>query len=253
MVAGPVRKASNSNNNNDVWPKLAFKVATDVIFEAPAILLCEEHAATRASNRKTFRYRFDYDGGEVGAAHGIELPFLWGTHIMHRVKPELRVLVGDAGSRKHVSAAKALRAAWAHFFKSGDPNCAELWGHATEVWEDSPSSSGSASGSSIPLSPTAVWHPFSPEHHETLLMDVDNVTLRKPRVTEPEAFRHHRDGDEVLDIIARKRSQSGRAFGFIGATPVPLVSGASSAGAAPVSAAGGSGQGEAHGEGGSGA
>jgi para-nitrobenzyl esterase len=97
-------------------------VIGEVVFRIPMIRLAEAQAghATRV-----YMYRFDWQssafGGRLGAAHALELPFVWNRLDL----PMAPVLLGpDAAAAQPL--ATAMHATWAQFIKTGDPNGAGL-------------------------------------------------------------------------------------------------------------------------------
>ncbi|MBL0215357.1 MAG: carboxylesterase/lipase family protein [Myxococcales bacterium] len=94
----------------------------DVAFRIPLIRLAE---ARSAHQRGVFMYRFDWAspafGNRLGAAHALELPFVWNRLDL----PLAQVLLAeDVGPAQPL--ATQLHATWAAFIKSGDPNGAGL-------------------------------------------------------------------------------------------------------------------------------
>jgi para-nitrobenzyl esterase len=94
----------------------------DVAFRIPAIRLAE---AQSDHQRAVYMYRFDWAspalGGRLGAAHGLDLPFVW-----NRVDlPASKILLGEAAESAQPLATQ-LHATWAAFIRSGDPNGAGL-------------------------------------------------------------------------------------------------------------------------------
>jgi para-nitrobenzyl esterase len=93
----------------------------DVAFRIPMIKLAEAQA--RADS--VWMYRFDWETpvfeGKLGAAHAVELPFVWNTIDI----PVSQFLLGGdlAGARP---LATAMHATWASFIRSGNPNGAGL-------------------------------------------------------------------------------------------------------------------------------
>jgi para-nitrobenzyl esterase len=92
-------------------------VQTASRFRIPAIRLCE---AQRQHQPRTFLYQFDWESparrGELGACHGLEVPFVWGT-------------VGSNGNPRFTGVgpeADALSAqmmdSWIAFARTGDPS-----------------------------------------------------------------------------------------------------------------------------------
>ncbi len=90
----------------------------DVAFRIPAIRLAE---AQSDHQRAVYMYRFDWAspalGGRLGAAHGLDLPFVW-----NRVDlPASKILLGEAAEAAQ-PLATAIHATWAAFIRTGDPN-----------------------------------------------------------------------------------------------------------------------------------
>jgi para-nitrobenzyl esterase len=86
----------------------------DLAFRIPALRLADAHAAP------VYVYRFDWQsaafGGKLGAAHALELPFVW-----NRLDtPLARMLLGDTESAQPLTT--AMHDTWAAFIKTGDPN-----------------------------------------------------------------------------------------------------------------------------------
>jgi para-nitrobenzyl esterase len=93
----------------------------DAVFRIPAIRLAEAQAA----HAPVFLYRFDWRspafGGRLGAAHALELPFVWNRLDLQASQ----ILLGD--SLLHAQAlATLIHHTWATFIKTGDPNGAGL-------------------------------------------------------------------------------------------------------------------------------
>jgi para-nitrobenzyl esterase len=94
----------------------------DLAFRMPAIRIAELHQGP------SYMYRFDWTspamGGQLGAAHAMELPFMWNKLEL----PASQILIGGdtAGAQP---LATAMHDAWAAFVKTGDPN-----GSALPAW-----------------------------------------------------------------------------------------------------------------------
>lgn len=93
-------------------------VVTDWFFAVPAI----RHAEARAAGGgTTWAYRFDRprpaDNRGLGAAHAVEIPFVFGTAHQETARP----LVGDAPSQDVVDTAHDV---WVAFVTTGDPGWA---------------------------------------------------------------------------------------------------------------------------------
>ncbi|WP_062308823.1 carboxylesterase/lipase family protein [Alicyclobacillus sendaiensis] len=67
-----------------------------------------------------YLYRFDYRPSALGAAHALELPFVFGTY----AHPSARALVGDRPS--HAAVSEAMHAAWVAFVRHGSPQAPHL-------------------------------------------------------------------------------------------------------------------------------
>src|SRR5262249_21988241 len=90
----------------------------DLAFRIPMIRLADAHPAP------AYVYRFDWRsaafGGRLGAAHALELPFVWN----HLDTALARGLLGDTDAAPPL--ATAIHATGAAFVKSGEPNGAGL-------------------------------------------------------------------------------------------------------------------------------
>jgi para-nitrobenzyl esterase len=93
-------------------------IVGELVFRIPAIRLAEAQAALGAA---VYMYRFDWKspafGGRLGAAHALELPFVWNRLDL----PMTPLLLGD--KLHHIQPlASAMHATWAQFIRTGDPN-----------------------------------------------------------------------------------------------------------------------------------
>ncbi|HEU0030134.1 MAG TPA: carboxylesterase/lipase family protein [Kofleriaceae bacterium] len=107
------RDARADRSDHDAWIDLI----GDVAFRIPMIKLAEAQAA----HAPVWMYRFDYTtpafGGRLGAAHALELPFVWNTVD----QPATQMLLGgDAAAAAPL--ARSIHDAWARFIRGGDPN-----------------------------------------------------------------------------------------------------------------------------------
>ncbi len=97
-------------------------VVTDWFFAVPAIRVAE---AREAAGATTWAYRFDRpspeDNHRLGAAHAVEIPFVFDTIGLEQSKP----LIGDAPSQ---AVADAAHGAWVAFVTTGDPGWAPYTG-----------------------------------------------------------------------------------------------------------------------------
>jgi para-nitrobenzyl esterase len=102
---------------------LFFALETDRIFRIPAIRLAEAQAR-HARTCRTWAYLFTWEspmlGGQLGACHGIDVPFAFG-------------LIGTEGAEKFAGSGDAAAAlgqatvgAWLGFARDGDPNASGL-------------------------------------------------------------------------------------------------------------------------------
>jgi para-nitrobenzyl esterase len=88
----------------------------ELVFRIPAIRLAEAQSALGAP---VYMYRFDWKspafGGRLGAAHALELPFVW-----NRLDLPLAILLGpDIAPLQPL--ATAMHGAWCQFIRTGDP------------------------------------------------------------------------------------------------------------------------------------
>jgi len=97
----------------DTW----IEIQSDRIFHHPAHRLAGLHSLHVA---ETYAYRFDWTpplvGGAVGACHGIDIPFVFGTY----GEPLLRPLFGLG--RRVGRLSQQMMNTWCAFARSGDPN-----------------------------------------------------------------------------------------------------------------------------------
>ena len=113
----------------------------DLVFGMPSIQLAEGQLQQGA---QVWMYRFDWEspafGGVLGAAHAMEIPFVWNT-----LDTPLSLLsTSDLPDRQPL--ADLMHAAWAAFIRSGNPAIASLpaWPpydlnrRATMIFSDTP-------------------------------------------------------------------------------------------------------------------
>ena len=90
---------------------------TDWIFRVPQLRLAEAH---RSRTPATYAYLFDWPspfaGGGLGACHGVELPFVFGT--VH--EPIIGLFSGSGEDAFRLS--DEMQASWVAFARSGDPS-----------------------------------------------------------------------------------------------------------------------------------
>jgi para-nitrobenzyl esterase len=88
-------------------------IATDHRFRIPVLRFAEAHAGR---GLPTFVYLFCWDGSVVQAAtHGLEIPFVFGTHDL----PEVRGFAGDGLEAAWL--ASEMMDSWGSFLRCGDP------------------------------------------------------------------------------------------------------------------------------------
>ncbi len=116
-------------------------IMSDMIFRMPAIRLAEGQVRQGAP---VWMYRFDWEspafGGVLGAAHAMDIPFVWNT----LGTPLSRIFTGDSPTRQPL--ADLMHAAWASFIRSGTPAAAllpawppyDLERRATMIFSDAP-------------------------------------------------------------------------------------------------------------------
>jgi para-nitrobenzyl esterase len=101
--------------------ELAAQVITDVAFHVPTRRLLERHAASLAG--ATHAYRFGWRsgaiGGRLGAAHAVDLPFVFDTLDVQGVGGTDDALLGLAGGSQEL--ATRMHRAWVSFVSGGDP------------------------------------------------------------------------------------------------------------------------------------
>jgi para-nitrobenzyl esterase len=103
-------------------------VISDWFFRVPAIRVAEARAAgaagaagAGAAGGRTWMYRFDHPGPasnhELGACHGVEVPFVFGTLGGAELEPRL-------GSQPSQATADRVHQVWVDFITGGDPGWA---------------------------------------------------------------------------------------------------------------------------------
>lgn len=94
-------------------------VLTDVVFRAPAGRLADAHAAHAPVHQYLFSWASPAWGGQLGAAHAVELPFVF--DLSH--DPRLAVLIGSDAPR---DLARAMHTSWVRFAIGKDPGGEDL-------------------------------------------------------------------------------------------------------------------------------
>jgi para-nitrobenzyl esterase len=89
---------------------------SDWFFRIPAVRVAEARAASGTS--RTWMYRFDQpepqDNHQLGACHGVEIPFVFDTAALEQVRPR----IGDAPSQ---AVSDQVHRAWVDFITEGHP------------------------------------------------------------------------------------------------------------------------------------
>jgi para-nitrobenzyl esterase len=118
--AADAYRAARSGRGEAVEPKeLWSAMETDRFFRAPAMQFAAAHAA---HGSPTFAYLFCWSSPMemLGAAHAIELPFVFGT----LDAPMIELFAGGGPEAERLSA--IVQRAWVDFARTGDPSTAEL-------------------------------------------------------------------------------------------------------------------------------
>ncbi len=124
------RITKDSENFKSVYKKrlgevepgwLGCAISSDWVFRIPAVRVAESR---EVFDSKTFMYKFSWDstafGGQLGAAHALEIPFTF--NVLDR--PGVTLFIGD-GPRPD-SLARIMHDAWATFIKVGNPSTERL-------------------------------------------------------------------------------------------------------------------------------
>ncbi len=110
----------------DAMPgKLAAQAITETAFHAPTRALRERHASL--GDRRTYGYRFAWRsgalGGRLGAAHAIDVPFVFDAMQDPQYGGTDDRVLGAAGGPQEL--AERIHGAWVRFVTSGDPGWPE--------------------------------------------------------------------------------------------------------------------------------
>ena len=149
-VISGYRAIATSRGETPSGRQLFEAIAGDAVFWAPAMRL----AAASARHRPTFVYRFDWTSpfmrGALGACHGLELPFVFGTI----TNPFVALFSGEG--EQAGALCEAVQSAWVSFATHGVPGTSE----------------------------TVAWPRYDDERRSTLVFDDDPSVLERPREDE---------------------------------------------------------------------
>ncbi len=108
----------SSDSETNTPRRFLEQIGTDWIFTVPVSRLAISHSL---AGGKAFRYRFDkaspFMNGVLGACHGIELPFVFGT----TDHPIVGLFSGQGKTVQTLS--ESIQTAWVSFAYNGDPSC----------------------------------------------------------------------------------------------------------------------------------
>ncbi|WP_210717439.1 carboxylesterase/lipase family protein [Amycolatopsis acididurans] len=106
---------------------------SDVVYRIPALRLAEAH--TRAGGR-TWMYDFAWSSPGAGAAHGVDVPFVFGD----AESGYARRFLGDPPDAGFPALSEAIRRSWTDFAATGDPGwpAFDLTHRRTRIWDAEP-------------------------------------------------------------------------------------------------------------------
>jgi len=110
----------------ELYPYKSYRLPADAIFDALGDMAlgckCYDGAEAAAQYGPVYYYRFDYDGHllphMVGAAHGVEIAFVFGN--LDRFPASL--MLASWQMKKAQQLADVMMSYWANFARAGDPN-----------------------------------------------------------------------------------------------------------------------------------
>ena len=112
-------------------------IMSDLVFRMPAIRLAEGQVRQGAP---VWMYRFDWEspafGGVLGAAHAMDIPFVFNTLDVGLS----RMFTGDSPGRQKLS--DLMHASWAAFISSGNPAAPSCQPGRPTIWTGAPPLSG---------------------------------------------------------------------------------------------------------------
>jgi para-nitrobenzyl esterase len=116
-VVAAYKEAVNARGDEPTAPKTWLAFQTDQVFRAPAMKLA---ALQSAHTPSVYAYRFDHKsdafGGILGAAHALELPFVFGT----LSDPGFGAIMGGANDVT-TALSERMQDAWLAFARTGNP------------------------------------------------------------------------------------------------------------------------------------
>ncbi len=143
----------------DIWSAMQ----TDQVFRMPAIRLAELQAKQGAP---VWMYRFDWPspafGGRLGAAHALELAFVWNNI----AKAAMRPLLGDEPPQE---LARRMHEAWIAFARTGHPGTPDL----------------------------PPWPPYDSEQRATMLFNISCEVVNDPDAAERRVWENRYKKDAV--------------------------------------------------------
>ena len=118
-VYGRARAERGLSEASQLW----CAIESDRLFHSPTARLAELHSARQPQTYAyLFRWRPRGSGAQLGAFHGVEVPFVFGTLEDH----SLRKLVHK--THETTALARSVQDAWLAFARTGDPSHASLGG-----------------------------------------------------------------------------------------------------------------------------
>jgi carboxylesterase type B len=126
---------------------------SDTLVRIPTIRVAEAHA--RAGGR-TWLYVFTWQSPTLGAAHGVDLPFIFGNGDGRYAAR----LLGNPPPAEFRALSEQIRTAWTSFATTGDPcwPAYDLNHRTTRIWDTTPSDIADPIAGS-----RRIWHHVTPQ------------------------------------------------------------------------------------------